>query len=61
MSFLDWIYSSYPNPGIEGAWGPLHIIVMVLMAAFIVVSSLLLRKKSEKSMKNNANKKVRKF
>ena len=49
MSFLDWLYSSYPNPHVDGEWGPLHISVLVLAIAFIVCSSILLKNKSEKT------------
>ena len=31
MSFLDWLYSRYPNPHIDGAWGLPHIITLVLV------------------------------
>lgn len=51
MSFLDWLYSSYPNPHIDGAWGFLHIIVLVLCIIFIICSSIFLRKRSEKTKK----------
>lgn len=46
MSFSDWIYSSYPNPGINGQWGLLHIIVLVLCIALIVAFALIFRKRS---------------
>lgn len=49
MSFLDWLYSSYPNPHIDGEWGLLHIMVLLLSIAFIVCSSILLKNKSEKT------------
>ena len=45
MSFLDWLYSSYPNPHVDGEWGFLHIGVLVLAIAFIVCSSILLKNK----------------
>ena len=48
MSFLDWLYSTYPNPKVDGAWGSLHIIVLLLCISFIVASSILLKGKSEK-------------
>lgn len=49
MNFLDWLYSSYPNPHIDGEWGLLHILVLVLSIAFIVCSSILLKNKSQKT------------
>ena len=49
MSFLDWLYSSYPNPHIDGEWGLLHILVLVLSAAFIICSSILIKNKSNKT------------
>ena len=47
MKFTEWLYSTYPNPKVDGAWGSLHITVLLLCIAWIVASSLLLRKKSE--------------
>lgn len=49
MSFIDWIYSSYPNPSVDGRWGWLHITVLVLAIAIIVAIALLFRKRSEKT------------
>ena len=49
MSFLEWLYSSYPNPHINGEWGLLHIMVLVLSIAFIICSSILLKNKSAKT------------
>lgn len=51
MSFKDWIFSSYPNPSIDGQWGILHILVLIFCIATIVLASFLLRNKSEKSRK----------
>ena len=48
MSFSEWLFSTYPNPKVDGAWGALHIITMILCAAFIVASTLLLKNKSER-------------
>lgn len=48
MSFTEWLFSTYPNPKVDGAWGALHIITLILCIGFIVTSSLLLRNKSEK-------------
>ena len=49
MSFVDWIYSSYPNPSINGRWGWLHVTVLVLCLALIVLIALVFRKKSERT------------
>ncbi len=49
MSFIDWIYSQYPNPSINGQWGWLHILTLVLCITIIVTFSLLFRKKSQKT------------
>ena len=49
MKFIDWLYSTYPNPKIEGEWGTLHIITLVAIIAIIVASSLLLKNKSDKT------------
>ena len=43
MSFMDWLYSSYPNPAVAGQYGWLHIAVMVFCLLFIVVVSLILK------------------
>ena len=51
MSFLEWLYSSYPNPSIQGQWGPLHICTLLLCIAIIVALALIFRNKSEKSRK----------
>ena len=48
MSFTEWLFSTYPNPKVDGAWGALHIITLVLCIGFIVTSSILLRNRSEK-------------
>ena len=48
MSFTEWLFSTYPNPKVEGAWGPLHIAVLLLCIGFIVLTSLLFRRKSER-------------
>lgn len=44
MSFLEWLYSTYPNPRVDGAWGALHITVLLLSIAFIVLSTIFLKK-----------------
>ena len=48
MKFLDWLYSTYPNPHVNGEWGTLHITVLAICIAFIVISSLLLKKADRK-------------
>jgi hypothetical protein len=48
MSFTEWLFSTYPNPKVDGAWGALHIITLILCIGFIVASSILLRNRSEK-------------
>ncbi|MBR5192664.1 MAG: hypothetical protein IKW33_04565 [Clostridia bacterium] len=45
MTFLDWIFSSYPNPSVDGQYGLLHILTLVFIATFVVVSTLLLKNK----------------
>ena len=49
MSFSDWINSSYPNPSIDGQWGLLHILVLILCIALIVTFALVFRKRSLKA------------
>ena len=51
MSFLDWLYSRYPNPSINGQWGLLHILTLVACIALIIGISLIFRKKSSKAKK----------
>ena len=51
MSFEEWIFSSYPNPPINGQWGLLHILTLVFCAIIIVALTLIFRNKSEKSKK----------
>ena len=49
MTAKDWFFSSYPNPHVDGQWGWLHIVTLVICIGLIVAISLLLRKKSEKA------------
>ena len=49
MTFKEWLFSTYPNPKINGEWGPLHITVLVLAIAFIVASSIFFKKASYKT------------
>ena len=51
MSFKDWLFSSYPNPGVNGQWGLLHILTLVACIGLIVAISLIFRKKSDRSKK----------
>ena len=49
MKFIDWIYSTYPNPSVDGQYGVLHIVTMLLCVGVIVGSTFLLRGKSERT------------
>lgn len=49
MTFVEWLCSSYPNPKINGQWGLLHILVLVLSIATIVALALIFRKKDDKT------------
>lgn len=49
MSFKEWLYSSYPNPHIDGQYGLLHIITMFLIVASVILATIFLKKKSEKT------------
>lgn len=49
MKFIDWLYSSFPNPHIDGQFGLLHILTLLFIVAFVVVSTILLRKANEKT------------
>ena len=52
MTFHDWIYSAYPeNSVINGRWGTLHIITVILCVIAIVLIALL-NKKSLKFRQN---------
>ena len=49
ISLHDWIFSVYPpNSGIEGAWGVLHIVTLVVILAIIVAMPFVFRNKGEK-------------
>ncbi len=43
MKFRDWIFSSYPNPHVDGQWGALHICVLIACILVIVGITLLFR------------------
>ena len=49
MKFIEWLYSSYPNPHIDGQWGLLHILTLALCVALIVSGALFLKNKDEKT------------
>ena len=49
MTFIEWLYSSYPNPHVNGQFGLAHILTMVCIAIFVVLSTIFLKKKSQKS------------
>ena len=49
MSFKEWLFSSYPNPDINGQWGLPHIFVLALSIAIIVALALIFRKKDDKT------------
>lgn len=49
MSFIDWLYSQYPNPSINGEWGLLHIITLLLCVVTITIFSIVLKNKSAKA------------
>ena len=44
MKFSEWLFSTYPNPSVNGEWGTLHIAVLISCILFIVATSLLLKK-----------------
>lgn len=51
MTFKEWAFSSYPNPTIDGRWGSLHIITLILSILIIILIAILFRNKSEKTRK----------
>ena len=59
MSFNDWLFSTaecprFENPGVNGRWGLLHIITMLLCAAFIVGFWLIVKKCKNKEKARKA-------
>lgn len=50
MTFHDWLFSKYPaGSSIDGAWGILHIITLLVIVGAIVVITCLFKNKSEKT------------
>ncbi len=49
MNFIEWLFSSYPNPSINGQWGVLHILVLVLSIATIIALAFIFRNKDDKT------------
>jgi len=49
MTFKEWLFSSFPNPKVNGAWGWRHILTLVVCIAAIIFFTLLFNKKSDKS------------
>lgn len=48
MTFEQWIYgTNFDNPSINGQWGLLHIITLIICIGLIVALSLIFRKKDE--------------
>jgi hypothetical protein len=53
MTLSDWIYSRYPaDSAINGRWGTLHIITVVVTVAVILLIALIFSKKSLKVRQN---------
>ena len=51
MKFIDWLFSSYENPTIEGQWGLFHISVMLIIVALVVAVTLYFRGESANDVK----------
>ena len=51
MKFIDWLFSSYENPTIEGQWGLFHISVMLIIVALVVAITLYFRGESANDVK----------
>lgn len=51
MSFKDWLFSTYPNPSVNGRWGILHILVLVFCIITIITLGFIFKNKSQKSKK----------
>ena len=50
MPLKDWIYGNgFDNPKINGEWGPLHIITLVLCVLLIVGISIIFKNKDDKT------------
>ena len=44
MTFLEWLFSSYPNPHINGQWGLGHILTLISITIFVTLLSIVLNK-----------------
>ena len=50
MTFKQWLYGNdFNNPKIDGQWGTLHIITLIICVLLMVGITLLFRKKDEKT------------
>ena len=50
MTFEQWLYGKdFVNPSINGQWGTLHIITLLMCIASIITITFLFRKKSLKT------------
>ena len=53
MTFEQWIYGTgFDNPKVDGQWGLLHIITLVICVVLIVGLTLLFKNKDEKTKRN---------
>ena len=48
MSFAQWLYGDIENPVINGRWGPLHILTLVLCVACIVSFHFIVKRSSHR-------------
>ncbi|MEG1752086.1 MAG: YwaF family protein [Clostridia bacterium] len=47
MTFKEWLTSSYPNPSLNGRWGLLHILTLLLCIAIIVIFAFAFKKNNK--------------
>ena len=49
MTFKEWLYGGIDNPSINGQWGLLHIVTLIICVLLIGGLSILLKNKEEKT------------
>ena len=50
MTLKDWIYGTgFDNPKVNGEWGPLHIITLIICIALIISISIIFKNKDDKA------------
>ena len=53
MTFKQWIYGTdFNNPSVNGQWGLLHIVTLIICIVSIIGLTLIFKKKNEKTKRN---------